>query len=72
MKKLKQLYFTNRFFYGLLTIATFFVISFFVKVLFIPVAILFWILTAVMIWDLIFLFSGKGNVSVIRNYPEIF
>lgn len=72
MKKLKQLYLTNRFFYGLLTIATFFVISFFVKVLFIPVAILFWILTAVMIWDLLFLFSGKGNVSIIRNYPEKF
>jgi uncharacterized protein (DUF58 family) len=72
MKKFKQLYFTNRFFYGLLTIATFFVISFFVKVLFIPVVILFWILTAVMIWDLIFLFSGKGNISVIRNYPEKF
>ncbi len=72
MKKLKQLYFTNRFFYGLLTIATFFVISFFVKVLFIPVAILFWILTAVMIWDLLFLFSGNGSVSVIRNYPEKF
>lgn len=72
MKKLKQLYLTNRFFYGLLTIATFFVISFFVKVLFIPVAILFWILTAVMIWDLLFLFSVKGNVSVKRNYPEKF
>ena len=25
-----------------------------------------------MIWDLIFIFSGKGNVSVIRNYPEKF
>ncbi|UIR55854.1 DUF58 domain-containing protein [Sphingobacterium sp. SRCM116780] len=72
MKKIKQLYFTNRFFYGLLIMAALFVISFFVKVLFIPVAVLFWILAAVLIWDLVFLFSGKGSVSILRNYPEKF
>lgn len=70
MRKLKQLFLTNQFFYSLLAIATFFVISFFIKGLFVVAWILFWLWLAVLIFDFIVLFSGKGRIEITRVYPE--
>ncbi|PUV23227.1 MULTISPECIES: DUF58 domain-containing protein [Sphingobacterium] len=70
MGKIKQLFLTNQFFYSLLGIATFFAISFFMKGLFTVAWIVFWLWLAVLIFDFIVLFSGKGRVEITRIYPE--
>lgn len=70
MKKLRQLFLTNQFFYSLLGIATFFAVSFFIKGLLIVAWIVFWLWLAVLIFDFILLFSGKGRIEIARNYPE--
>ncbi|WP_104383473.1 DUF58 domain-containing protein [Sphingobacterium sp. HMA12] len=70
MGKLKQLFLTNQFFYSLLGIATFFAISFFMKGLFTVAWIVFWLWLAVLVFDFIVLFSGKGRVEITRIYPE--
>ncbi|WP_286767454.1 MULTISPECIES: DUF58 domain-containing protein [Sphingobacterium] len=70
MKKLKQLFLTNQFFYSLLGVATLFTFSFFVKGLLIVAWIVFWIWLAVLAFDFIVLFSGKGRIEITRIYPE--
>lgn len=70
MRFIKSLYLQNAFFYGLLLLATLFVLSFFVQALYIPVAILFWIFFAACLWDIIFLHAGKGRLEIERHYPE--
>ena len=70
MKKLRQLFLTNQFFYTLLGVATLFTFSFFVKGLLIVAWIVFWIWLAVLAFDFIVLFSGKGRIEVTRVYPE--
>ncbi|MFA4979870.1 MAG: DUF58 domain-containing protein, partial [Sphingobacterium sp.] len=69
MKKLKQLFLTNQFFYSLLGVATLFTFSFFVKGLLIVAWIVFWIWLAVLAFDFIVLFSGKGRIEITRIYP---
>ncbi len=70
MRFIKSLYLQNAFFYGLLLLATCFVLSFFVKLLYIPVAVVFWFFLAACLWDLVFLYAGKGRVVLARQYPE--
>jgi len=70
MAKIKQLFLTNQFFYSLLGIAMFFAISFFMRGLFTVAWIVFWLWLAVLIFDFIVLFSGKGRVEITRIYPE--
>ncbi len=70
MKKLSQLFLTNQFFYSLLGIATLFTLSFFVKGLLIVSWIVFWLWLAVLAFDFIVLFSGKGRIEITRVYPE--
>lgn len=70
MRKLKQLFLTNQFFYSLLGIATLFAISFFIKGLFIVAWIVFWLWLAVLIFDFVVLFAGKGRIEITRVYPE--
>ena len=70
MRKLKQLFLTNQFFYSLLGIATFFAVSFFIKGLFIVAWIVFWLWLAVLIFDFVVLFAGKGGIEITRIYPE--
>src|SRR5690606_23614122 len=61
---------SNRFFNSLLLMATLFLLSFFVKQLFTPVYVLFWVYLSVCLWDLLFLYLGKGRIDIVRNYPE--
>ncbi|WP_312187032.1 DUF58 domain-containing protein [Sphingobacterium sp.] len=70
MKKFRQLFLTNQFFYSLLGVATLFTISFFIKGLFVVAWIVFWLWLAVLIFDFIVLFAGKGRVEITRVYPE--
>src|SRR5690606_35605971 len=70
MRFFKSLYIHTWFFYGLLLLAACFVLSFFIKALFIPVAILFWVFLGGCFWDVIFLYASKGGVAIQRNYPE--
>lgn len=70
MQFFKSLYIRNLFFFSILGLAGLFTISFFVKVLFLPAQILFWILIGACIWDLLVLYTGKNRVTIARNYPE--
>lgn len=70
MQFLRSLYLTNRFFYGILFLATCFVLAFFIRVLLLPVSVLFWLFLAFCMWDIAVLFVGKGKVALIRDYPE--
>jgi len=70
MRFIRSLYLSNRFFNSLLLMATLFLLSFFVKQLFTPVYVLFWVYLSVCLWDLLFLYLGKGRIDIVRNYPE--
>lgn len=70
MRKLKQLFLTSQFFYSLLGVAAFFTVSFFIKGLFVVAWIVFWLWMAVLIFDFILLFAGKGRIEITRIYPE--
>lgn len=70
MRFIRSLYVTNTFFYVLLLLATGFVLSFFVQVLF-PVSVtLLWLFIAAGIWDILFLYYRKNTIEIKRNYPE--
>lgn len=70
MRFIKSLYLQNTFFYGLLVLATLFVLSFFMPIFYIPVGILFWLFLLACMWDIVFLYAGKGHVAIVRQYPE--
>jgi len=67
---IRSLYLTDRFFNGLLLLALLFLLSFFVKELFLPAYGLFWLFVAACLWDLLFLYIGKNRVDIERRYPE--
>lgn len=70
MQFFRSLYLTNTFFVSVIALAACFVLSFFVKFLFIPTAILFWGFVLCCVWDIFFLYAGKNRVDIIRKYPE--
>ncbi|SMG41350.1 Uncharacterized conserved protein, DUF58 family, contains vWF domain [Sphingobacterium psychroaquaticum] len=70
MRFIRSFYIRNLFFYCLLALATLFVLSFFMKALFIPVIVLFWGFVAACTWDLVFLYVGRGRMEIRRRYPE--
>ena len=70
MRYIRSLYLTNNFFYALLLLATCFVLSFFINVLFPFVVALLWLYIAACVWDMLFLFQRKNKIDVKRIYPE--
>lgn len=70
MRFIRSLYVTNQFFYALLLLATCFVLSFFIKVLFPFVIVLLWLFVAACLWDILFLYYNKNKIVIQRNYPE--
>lgn len=70
MRFIRSLYVTNKFFYALLLLATCFVLSFFIKVLFSFVIALLWLFVAACAWDMLFLYYQKSKIIIQRNYPE--
>jgi len=67
---IRSLYLTGRFFNALLCVAALFLLSFFLKGLFLPVYALFWLFVALCLWDLLFLYIGKNRMEIERRYPE--
>lgn len=72
MKFFRNLYFTNRFFYALLGLATLFILAFFFHGLMLVSKILFFAFVCVLLWEIIFLFSRKSTIKITRNYPDKF
>lgn len=70
MKGFKNIFFTPRFFYLLLGIATLFVIGFYSFVFYTAGKIIFFIFLLAVCWDILFLFKKKKPVRVQRNYPD--
>ncbi|MBD1431925.1 DUF58 domain-containing protein [Sphingobacterium sp. DN00404] len=70
MRFIRSLYVTNKFFYALLLLATCFVLSFFIKALFLFVIALLWLFVAACAWDMLFLYYQKSKIVIQRNYPE--
>ncbi|MFD1771386.1 DUF58 domain-containing protein [Sphingobacterium suaedae] len=70
MHFIRSLYFRNLFFYGALSLAIFFVVSFFLNILFIPTVVLFWLFVAVCALDIVSLYAGKNKLVITRKYPE--
>ncbi|MCZ6594366.1 MAG: DUF58 domain-containing protein [Bacteroidetes bacterium] len=67
---LKSLYLSKRFFTLLFSIAILFVFAFFFPNLFGPVKLLFFVLLATLIFDIILLFRNKTGVQAERILPE--
>ncbi len=70
MRLLRNIFFTNLFFYFLIGCATLFTVAFFVHWLLIPVKILLLLFFIAFIWDIIFLFGKKNALKIVRNYPD--
>ncbi|MGO1243734.1 MAG: DUF58 domain-containing protein [Sphingobacterium sp.] len=70
MQSVRNLYIHSLFFYGVLLLAACFMLSFFVKALFLPSTILFWLFLAAWVWDLVFLYGSKRGIELRRDYPE--
>ncbi|HET8574068.1 MAG TPA: DUF58 domain-containing protein [Edaphocola sp.] len=70
MRKIKNLYFTERFFYSLLAIVVLFIMAFIFPVLFIPVQIILALFILVTLADIFLLFNRKSGIKISRNYPE--
>ncbi len=69
-KPLKHLYFTARFFQGLLGLVALFVLAFIFPALLLYAKILTGVFTGVVLLDFFLLFLGKGSIKIIRDYPE--
>jgi uncharacterized protein (DUF58 family) len=70
MKKIKQLYINNFFFYALIGIGTLFCVSFIFPFLFSAARYLFLVLITFLILDVIILFIAKNGLSATRTTPE--
>lgn len=70
MKLLKNLYFTQRFFWCLLGLVGLFVIAFIFKplLLFVNILLLLYVMTVVL--DIVLLFNRKATIGISRHYPE--
>lgn len=70
MKKIKNLFFTERFFYSLLSIVVLFILAFIFPVLFIAVQVLLTLFCLVVLADIFLLFNRKAGLEISRNYPD--
>ncbi len=70
MKKIKQLYINNFFFYALIGIGTLFCVAFIFPFLFTAARYLFLVLITFLILDVIILFIAKNGLSATRITPE--
>ena len=70
MKRIKNLFFTERFFYSLLAIVVLFILAFIFPVLFIAVQVLLTLFCLVVLTDIFLLFSRKAGLEISRNYPD--
>ncbi len=72
MKWFKNIYLKNQFFYALLAIAAFYVLSFFFKPIYVAGKFIILLFTLSLIVDFIVLFLTNKTVYTARNYPERF
>lgn len=70
MRLLKNIFFTNLFFYFLIGFATFFTVAFFVHWLLMPAKIILFLFFIALIWDVIYLFGKKNALKISRQYPD--
>lgn len=70
MKKLKQLYVNNLFFYALLGVGILFCVSFIFPFLYNAVRLLFVLLIGFLVLDIVILFQSKNGIVANRNTPE--
>src|SRR5690606_36552936 len=70
MKRIKNLFFTERFFYSLLAIVVLFILAFIFPLLFIAAQVLLTLFCLLVLVDIFLFFNRKAGLEISRNYPE--